>query len=446
MSKFYVEPEALAGSGRAVYTAGEDFLAQAHKVREVKDKLALIMSSYPAISMSIDMSAGYAEQVGRKTMDYGTAIFEIAKLYQAAEDVLTGNAAPSWTSNFPPRRPVNPIDILWFILNNYNWRSGLFNPIGFPGIVPGITPGAVGLIGFFNNMEFSDDDTGESFKFRTGGGYGGSRTPFTDKWSKDGFRGQKNHMSPDELEKERQFKGDEDSDNNPLFKIAGVEYSNSLLHDGKKFGDEDGPVQAEIHGDVLKLDAHADAFASGMGVGVGAGASLTALSFGGSTQFGNDTLGAHAEANVDVLKGSLEGQAQFGFDKNGNFACGAEGHAEAILAEVSGRAGYDILGTDIDATGSLNVGIGAHGSIGYIDGKLKIEGGASLGVGFSLGVEVDVSDTIANFNEYKDTVVDAAEAAWDFTTDAAGDLADAAGDMADAAGDFADGVADFFGW
>jgi hypothetical protein len=49
---------------------------------------------------------------------------------------------------------------------------------------------------------------------------------------------------------------------------------------------------------------------------------------------------------------------------------------------------------------------GAHAEAGYTDGKLKVDVGAAIGVGVSIGFEVDVSGTV-------DAVTGWAESAWD---------------------------------
>ena len=80
-----------------------------------------------------------------------------------------------------------------------------------------------------------------------------------------------------------------------------------------------------------------------------------------------------------------------------------------------------MLGTDVGVTGSLKVGVGAHAEVGYTDGKLKVDIGAAVGVGFDLGFEVDVSGTV-------DAVVDVATSAWDGVTDAWDSATDAISD------------------
>ena len=55
--------------------------------------------------------------------------------------------------------------------------------------------------------------------------------------------------------------------------------------------------------------------------------------------------------------------------------------------------------------------MGAHANVGYKDGKLSLDVGATLGVGASVKLEVDIGGTI-------DAVKDLGQAAWDKAGDA----------------------------
>lgn len=70
-----------------------------------------------------------------------------------------------------------------------------------------------------------------------------------------------------------------------------------------------------------------------------------------------------------------------------------------------------------DVFGGVNFGIGAHADVGYKDGVLKCDIGASLGVGVSLDVEIDISGMVETVNDFigdgVETVVDKAGAVWE---------------------------------
>lgn len=66
----------------------------------------------------------------------------------------------------------------------------------------------------------------------------------------------------------------------------------------------------------------------------------------------------------------------------------------------------NVLGGEVGVKGSVNVGIGAHADVGYRGGVVKVDIGASLGVGASVALEVDVGGMV-------DTITDTATAAWE---------------------------------
>ena len=84
---------------------------------------------------------------------------------------------------------------------------------------------------------------------------------------------------------------------------------------------------------------------------------------------------------------------------------GASAKAEATAAELEGSLGVNVLGGEVGVSGSVSVGVGAHADVGYKDGVFKFDIGASIGLGGSVGSEVDIVGMV-------DTVCDAAESAW----------------------------------
>lgn|GEM_PF-1284029 len=127
------------------------------------------------------------------------------------------------------------------------------------------------------------------------------------------------------------------------------------------------------------------------------GGSVTALHVDANGHWGNSMAGANASADVDVGKVSANAKASVGmFNDKGEFdpRLKAGIDAEAIAIEAKGKAGVTILGTEAKVSGSLNVGVGAHADVGYNNGVLKFDVGASLGIGGSVGFEVDVGGTV----------------------------------------------------
>lgn len=113
------------------------------------------------------------------------------------------------------------------------------------------------------------------------------------------------------------------------------------------------------------------------------------------------------KVTVGKAEAKADATAQiFGSDGKLDAQLGASAKAEAIAAEVEGSAGINVLGGEVGVKGSVNVGIGAHADVGYRDGVVKVDIGASLGVGASVALEVDVGGMV-------DTITDTATAAWE---------------------------------
>lgn len=127
------------------------------------------------------------------------------------------------------------------------------------------------------------------------------------------------------------------------------------------------------------------------------GASYTLLTANGDIAVGDELLGAHANGNITV--GQVSGEASLHAslrDENGAFNPNAQVHAgvEAVLVEAEAQAGVTVLGTDVNVSGSAYVGVGAHADINIGDGKIKCDIGAALGIGVSVGFEIDYGGTI----------------------------------------------------
>lgn len=133
------------------------------------------------------------------------------------------------------------------------------------------------------------------------------------------------------------------------------------------------------------------------GVGGKLGASVTAFTAEEKAELGNDMLGGYVKSTQTAgrLKGEAEGSVGL-YDSSGKFNPSAYAglSGEAIAGEITGAIGGKILGTDVGLSGSLNYGIGAHAYVGYKDGKFSLDVGATLGVGASVKLEIDVGGTI----------------------------------------------------
>lgn len=191
------------------------------------------------------------------------------------------------------------------------------------------------------------------------------------------------------------------------------ETSSSLYQSSVTYGDKDGSYySSEL--ELLKQEMHADVYGGlfytdpetgekklRMAAGLSLGYTMTALSVEQEARLGNEYLGAYY--NFKGTVGKVEGKADATvglFDAKGNFNPNAYAKlsGEAILAEVSGKAGINVLGADVGVEARANVGVGAHAEFGYKDGKFSMDLGASLGIGASVKLEVNI-DGIVNAPE-----------------------------------------------
>ena len=150
-------------------------------------------------------------------------------------------------------------------------------------------------------------------------------------------------------------------------------------------------------------------FSPSVSAEVGASASVIDASAEGRIGLGKDKnmLGVYGDAGVKAL--TAEAKAGASFIPGKQAYAGAS--AEADLVKVEGSAGVSVLGTDVGVTAAAKVGVGAHAKVGYTDGKVKVDVGAAVGVGFDLGFEVDVGGTV-------DAVKGAATNVWNGLTSA----------------------------
>lgn len=138
------------------------------------------------------------------------------------------------------------------------------------------------------------------------------------------------------------------------------------------------------------------------GVGAEVGASVTAFSDEAKALLGNDDWNVFTEGSVTV--GKVEGKANLdvGFvDKEGNFNPTANigGSVEAIAAEATIAVGATLAGTKIAGNAGVSVGVGAHANVGIKDGVISLDIGAAIGVGVSVDLEIDMSETFKKIGE-----------------------------------------------
>ncbi len=173
--------------------------------------------------------------------------------------------------------------------------------------------------------------------------------------------------------------------------VIGAEISEE--GDGYKYsyGVGAGDLEAEYHanaGEYVIRKPNGEVI-GGYGVNAGVSATGKVAEIEGSCTAGDKEYNMHASGNAGV--GVARGTAEMNVGMvNGDFNAVIRASGELNAAEISGTAGATIGGVDVNVSGGLKVGIGGNASVGYQNGKLDVSFGASLGVGFNVGVSVDV--------------------------------------------------------
>ena len=198
----------------------------------------------------------------------------------------------------------------------------------------------------------------------------------------------------------------------------------SELHAEGTVGDKDGS-HANYKFDVLKREASAEIYAGlyytdpstgekklRAAAGASVGYTLSALSTSAEAQLGDSNLGLYVKGEAAAGKVEAKASGVIGLrDAEGKFNPTAHGKlsVEAIAAEASVKGGIKVAGADVGVKASVNVGIGAHAEAGYKDGVFSLDIGASVGIGGSVKLEVDVDGMV-------DAVCGKVQSAWSALT------------------------------
>lgn len=200
-------------------------------------------------------------------------------------------------------------------------------------------------------------------------------------------------------------------------------YSDSRSHEGKYTSGEASvdvgyaEANAGLHAGLYSTKINPDGTTSRVlepGVDASIGASVGLAQAEASGRFGNDYVGVSGKVEAAIMEGDASARAQLGI-VDGEVAARVSASAEFNVAEVGVEGGVDVLGVKGKVGAEASVGIGAHADIGYSDGTLVVDIGASIGVGGSVYFELDVKDAVNN-------VVDGAQDFCESVGDWFGDL------------------------
>jgi hypothetical protein len=189
---------------------------------------------------------------------------------------------------------------------------------------------------------------------------------------------------------------DEDLSTDGVLLSGSGAFDSGLLQAGGEYAVGSYSASAALNAQLFDDDGN---FAPGVSGEVGVSGSLFDAS--GEVGYGNEIAGAALAGSVTVLAASAAASGSLGFT-DGEFSAKASASAEATLAEAEGEASAEILGVEGTVSGSVGVGVGAHLDAGYADGVLSFDVGAYVGVGASVGFEVDIGgavDAVCDFAE-----------------------------------------------
>lgn len=225
-------------------------------------------------------------------------------------------------------------------------------------------------------------------------------------------------MTPEE-EKQKRFARD-------IISVNVVEWEKSAsvsLKSGEKTSEGDHHELGASYS-LLSAEAHAKANVGShivqkggkiyhaYGANVEAGASATVFKAAGKAKAklaaGDfDFLAATAQGEVKAghVEGTGAARARWIREKGWEgLDVSAEGNIGAYAATASASGAATVLGVSARATAQVNVGIGASGKVGLSGGKLRCELGLTLGVGFKVGFEIDVSGAVNGIKKVVNTV------------------------------------------
>ena len=305
---------------------------------------------------------------------------QIADTYEATEVKLAGKEINS--SKFGSITNIS--DIIDTIITNLPEVSPFIFPSAFlPLILPGM------LISMWNISPYQKSET----EFNLGMSYSDSLDL---KKEKSWYSKNESELKDSEIDK---------------FKVIEAKWkeTRSLFHSEDIIGDEEGThikskldlfkqeICGEVYGSLYVTDSKTGERKLRPGIGANFGYTLSGISAEQEAQLGNEYLSAYMKTEETLGKVEVKGDIAAGlWDGDGKFNPTIHGKlaAEAILVEASAKAGVKVLGADVGVEGAVNFGVGAHAEVGYKDGKISADIGASMGVGASIKFEVDISGVV----------------------------------------------------
>lgn len=376
-------------------------------VRGVKSCRCMSGRNFSAVYKALDRVIGRLEDEKKDIKKLEDCLSDILRTYETYENSISGEIKEKKAEE----------------TNVPNWED-IIKKIKFPilGLMPPLIYGPLPNTKLFNVGEFRVDsltlntrlkDTEKAAKKALSGFVDSHSEKIGVKSIYDTARKTWTKIDPNDKDAVKKFNDDMPKKKlKHQFTLAHVGDSAAVsLLNGAVAGDW-GWGSASAKAEVGKGEAYAKGDIGLGNIQGSLGASFTAFTAEEILELGNNSLGAYVGSTQTVgrVGAKAEGRAGLLNDKGElDPALYIGASAEAIAGEITGKAGVKVLGADVGVKGSLNYGIGAHANVGFRDGKLSVDIGATLGVGGSVSMDIDVAGFVNG-------VKDKAKAAWNQVT------------------------------
>lgn len=445
MAKIKAEYGAMISAADRLRNSAKNVSSMYDEVTRILKNMPLSTNYYRGVQSKMLLQSESIQQTGKKLETAAGAVEQIVSMYKAADLAAANGTAVAYA-----KANANILSGMAGLFDDKSWlekvtgviSNKLSNPhlehlallggLGMAG-APGLT-----VYGLYRLIEANS--TYENVEFK----------PHLLKGDLSSFLDDVNDKFDDKMKENGLLKKESSKGLSRDFAIASIEGEKtvSLLHAEGEY--TNGRFSTKGSVDVLTAGYTAEAglgkftYKDKDGKEIGAiglygelGGSVAAAKAEGEVRYGTDVFGVYAKGDAKVLSASAKAESVFAWSDRGLQAKVGAG-AEANLAEVSASTGIRVAGTDVGVKASAKVGVGAKADVGFKDGKFTFDVGASLGVGFELGFDVDMSDTIdfiseksETFKSWADGANKAVNDAWNATTTTISNIADDTGKAID---------------
>lgn len=437
MAKIKAEYGAMISVADRLRNSAKNVSSMYDEVTRILKNMPLSTNYYRGVQGKMLLQSESIQQTGKKLETAAGAVEQIVSMYKAADLAAANGTAVAYA-----KANANILGGMAGLFDDKSWLekvAGIVNgkmtisKMNGMAILGGLALAspALTLMGLYGLVDDNKRYVNSEGKIKLpNGDFDGIFEKFNDKIK-------------DKLTKDGKFKEKSSDMLSKDFEILSVggEKSVSLLHfegshEGERFsakGSVDVLTAGYTAGAGLGKFSYKDKDGndvSAYGVFGEASVNAAAAKAEGEVRYGSDAFGVYAKGDAKVLSGAANAECAVGWSSKGLQAKVGAG-AEANLAEVSGSAGIRVAGTDVGVKASAKVGIGAKADVGFKDGKFSFDVGASLGVGFEVGFDIDMSETIdfiseksETFKSWADGANKAVNDAWNATTTTISNIAD----------------------